>query len=186
MIRFVEETFDVKVTPLDEGVAYIYGHCAAKVAEARDLVQDIVIEVLEGNKYQVRFLLFVKRYYLIRSITQAEVVEVKDYGAIVRLSRAQEALLHMSELSHDKSLLRRPIAELLPVGKKLDVQVLNVDKGTGLVKVTRKLLLNPSHPDDLCEQAVPTLDSQNVDKTTVKAIPTFSTIPPKKWNKDFF
>ena len=58
MIRFVEETFDVKVTPLDEGVAYIYGHCAAKVAEARDLVQDIVIEVLEGNKYQVRFFYF--------------------------------------------------------------------------------------------------------------------------------
>lgn len=54
MIRFIEETFDVKVTPLEEGVAYIYGRFAAKVVEARDLVQDIVIEVLEGNKYQVR------------------------------------------------------------------------------------------------------------------------------------
>ena len=89
----------------------------------------------------------------------------------------------MSELTHDKTLLRKPLIELLPVGKKLNVQVLNVDKGTGLVKVTRKLLLNPNHPDDLCEPV--TLEIQN-EKSIVKAIPTFPTTPPKKWNKDFF
>ena len=31
----------------------------------------------------------------------AEVVDVKDFGAVVKIARAKEALLHISELTHD-------------------------------------------------------------------------------------
>ena len=55
----------------------------------------------------------------------AEVTDLKDFGALVKLSRAQEALLHMSELSHDSQVLKMPINELLAVGQRLDVQAGN-------------------------------------------------------------
>jgi predicted RNA-binding protein with RPS1 domain len=53
----------------------------------------------------------------------AEVVDVKDFGAVVKIARAQEALLHVSELSHDAALLKKPVSELLAVGQRLEVQV---------------------------------------------------------------
>jgi predicted RNA-binding protein with RPS1 domain len=48
---------------------------------------------------------------------------VKDFGATVRLTRTQEALLHLSEISHNSSLTKRPVHELLTAGQKVRVMV---------------------------------------------------------------
>jgi ribosomal protein S1 len=50
-------------------------------------------------------------------------VEIKDYGVTVKLTRAQEALLHVSEISHDEAIQRKPVNEILAVGQRIKVMV---------------------------------------------------------------
>ena len=69
------------------------------------MIIDLVGEVKEGNTYI------------------GEIVELKDFGALVQLSRAQEAILHISELTHDKVLRKSLISDLLAVGQKVNVKV---------------------------------------------------------------
>ena len=64
-----------------------------------------------------------------------EVLDVKDYGLMVRINRAQEALLHISEISHDKELLKTPLPELFFVGQRFKLKV----------SPTPTLLLPPYH-----------------------------------------
>lgn len=47
----------------------------------------------------------------------AEVIKVEDFGAIVKIARAQEALLHISEISHDPIIQKKIMSELLVVGE---------------------------------------------------------------------
>jgi len=64
--------------------AYIFGKDPKSVTSAATLVQDLVGEINIGDVYI------------------GEVLELKDMGALVKLTRAQEALLHISELVHDR------------------------------------------------------------------------------------
>jgi polyribonucleotide nucleotidyltransferase len=64
--------------------AYIFGKDTKSVTSATTLVQDLVGEINIGDVYI------------------GEVLELKDMGALVKLTRAQEALLHISELVHDR------------------------------------------------------------------------------------
>jgi polyribonucleotide nucleotidyltransferase len=105
MVKYIEKTFQCEVNTSEEGVAYIYGQDERNILGAKLLVQDLVLEILEGSIYS------------------AEVIDVKDFGATVKLTRAQEALLHLSELSHDLNVIRRPINELLAVGQVIKVKV---------------------------------------------------------------
>ena len=84
------------------------------------MVQDLVGGVKEGSVYN------------------AEIIEIKDFGALVRLSRAQEAILHISEINDNEKVSRRFIEDVLCVGQNIDVKVVHVDSSTGLVKVSIK------------------------------------------------
>ena len=64
--------------------AYIFGKEAKSVTSAATLVQDLVGEINIGDVYI------------------GEILELKDMGALVKLTRAQEALLHVSELVHNR------------------------------------------------------------------------------------
>ena len=80
MINFLKKEFNCDIALEEEGKVYIFGYDASDVNEATALVQDLVGGVEEGNIYN------------------AEVTEIKDFGALVQLSRAQEAILHISEI----------------------------------------------------------------------------------------
>jgi polyribonucleotide nucleotidyltransferase len=163
MLRFIEDTYDVNISTKEEGVAYVYGTNGKNVIDARSFVQDLVSVVSVGDVFP------------------AEVVDIKDYGVMVKITRAQEALLHMSELSHDSNLLRKPMTDLLAIGQRIDVKVLYSDKGTGQVKVSRKSLLSPKDQDLSLFASPPT-----PDVISIGDLPTFPIIPPRKWNKDYF
>ena len=105
MLRHIEEQYDCKIDVSDEGVAYIFGYNARGVADARVLIHDLVNIVQPGDTFS------------------AEVVDVKDFGLMVKITRAQEALLHISELTHDPVALKKSLTELVAVGQRLDVQV---------------------------------------------------------------
>eukprot|EP01041_Mallomonas_annulata_P004340 gene4340-8637_t len=192
MIRYIEKTYDCKIDTSEEGVAYIFGAEEQSVLGARLLVQDLVTDIVSGAVYT------------------AEVAEVKDFGALVRLTRSQEALLHISEVSHDPQLLRKPMHDLLSVGQRLEVKVLHVDRGTGQIKVSRRELLDKitSVPDQISAVTVSVTSSpvtaqsdvsSSLSLSSVKGpsslspspslyspLPTFPVIPPRRWDIGFF
>lgn len=161
MLRFIESEYKCRVHRDIPGEAYIFGKDASYVREAGALVQDLVGDIKEGDTYL------------------GEILEIKDFGALVKLTRAQEAILHISEISHDKNLGRKPVDELLCIGQKVNVQILQVDKGSGQVKVSRKALMDPNEPD--------MLQPEPQDLTNLlKAAPKFPVLPPRPWDRNFF
>ena len=148
MIRYIEELYECEIDTSVDGVAYIYGKNERQVSDAKMLVQDLVVVVKEGDIYS------------------AEVVDVKDFGAVVKIARAKEALLHISEITHDPQLLKQnTLAELLTVGQRLEVQVTAVDKATGQCHLP---LLPPPSPTPI--------PCRPVTVTVTPCCPTKSTI----------
>lgn len=118
MINFIRETFDVTIEIMpgkkrqakvedvvEKELVYVFGLDRNMVTEAASLIQDIAVMVKEGDT------------------VLATVVEVKDYGVFVKINQGQEALLHLSEISHDKELMKLPLEELFKRGQKVEVQV---------------------------------------------------------------
>lgn len=106
MKKYMEELYNVTIDlEHTEGAAYVYGQDGNAVAACGRLVQDIAVLVKEGD-----------------TVT-ATIMAVMDYGAFVTINRAQQALLHISELSHDNTLLRTPTADIIKVGQRFNVKV---------------------------------------------------------------
>ena len=82
------------------GSAYIFGTDRASVSQAKALVKDIVTVLEPGD------------------ILTGEVTELKDFGAFVKLTRSQEAMLHLKGVSHDVTVLEATVASTLAVGQK--------------------------------------------------------------------
>eukprot|EP00598_Pedospumella_elongata_P008934 CAMPEP_0184985228 /NCGR_PEP_ID=MMETSP1098-20130426/14003_1 /TAXON_ID=89044 /ORGANISM="Spumella elongata, Strain CCAP 955/1" /LENGTH=1061 /DNA_ID=CAMNT_0027509305 /DNA_START=44 /DNA_END=3229 /DNA_ORIENTATION=+ len=184
MKTYMEELFNVTID-LDttEGAAYIFGKDGAAVAACAKLVQDIAVLVKEGD-----------------TVT-ATIQAVLDYGAVVTINRAQQALLHATELTHDKDLFRKSPSEMIKVGQRFNVKITQVDKATGFIKVSRKALLdaNTSVPDLIRPLAPATHSGFAQDPDTV---PTFAqnepglplkitaadfpTSPVRPYTKDYF
>lgn len=114
MMRYIRTKYDCELEIEDElnetvNTAYIYGNNAQLVNEAKSLVQDLVLSVSVGE------------------VCSAVVSEIKDFGATVKITRSQEALLHISELTHDPVLKRKPLSELIAVGQSFPVEVRIID-----------------------------------------------------------
>lgn len=167
MVRYIESTYEVEIDTSVEGFAYIHGKCHRQVSEAELLVQDLVLDPQEGDNYL------------------AEVVEIKDFGCLVRLTRSQDALLHISEMSTNDKLRRKGAAELVAVGQRIRVQVIGVDREYGTVKVSRKALLrqNGNTEEDDLKPEVPSPEDRLM---AIGTLPTFPVIPPRKWSPDYF
>lgn len=97
--------------------AYIIGQNRQNVFDAKCFVEDVVLIVEEGQ------------------VLTAEILEVKDFGLIVKLTRAQEALLHVSELSWDPAVSRGDLSQIFCTGQRIDVKVVAADKATGSLLV---------------------------------------------------
>lgn len=105
MLNFIKNTYNCIVDVNTDGVAYLFGADKHQVLEAKILVQDLVSFPQEGDLFT------------------SEVVEIMDFGLQVKLTRAQRALLHISELSHDPELLRKNLKDVVKIGQKIDVKV---------------------------------------------------------------
>ena len=171
MVRYIEATYSCNIDMREEGRAYIFGPRADLVLQARNLVQDLVGMVEVGATFL------------------SEVIDIKDFGLLVKINRAQEALLHMSELTHDLNLLRRPLHELVSPGQRLQVVVMSVEKATGLVRVSRKRLIEAGTQPDSLNDPFPAAAAALAKKAAGGAIgdlPSFPTVPPRKWSPEFF
>ena len=171
MKRAIENTYVVTIDLSVEEEIYIFGKDKG-VEKAKLLVQDLVEDFQVGDQ------------------VSGKVVELRDYGATVRLSRAQDALLHMSEVSHDSAVNRRPLDEVLYPGQILDLLITAVDVARGSVKVSRKALLSKDKPDALRSTKIASskiLEELEDDGEKMKTpTPKFPLQPPRKWDRHFF
>ena len=127
--RLVEDEYNVRLSFPERGKVTVFGRDPKKVAEAHRHVQELVADIQEGEIYT------------------ATVVEVKDFGAVLEVLRGKEGLMHMSEISHHKAG-KAPV-DMLAVGQQVKVKCTTVDRTRGLIKLSRKALLDPKEPDDL-------------------------------------
>ncbi len=70
-------------------------------------------------------------------IVEGIVVSIEDYGAFVHLNGV-DGLLHISEMSWDRV---EDVSEIMSVGDKVEVEILDIDPEEKRVKLSRKRLL---------------------------------------------
>jgi polyribonucleotide nucleotidyltransferase len=92
------------------------------------------------------------------------IVETRDgLGAFVSiLAGGVEGLMHISEISHNKAECEEILDELKP-GDQVEVQILDINRTTGKMKLSRKALL-PVSP--------PTMLNQSVGNMTIRLFPS--------------
>lgn len=106
MLNYMRELYGVTIDlDKEDGMAYIYGTNAENVAACSKLVQDIAVSVKEGD-----------------TVT-GMITSVKDYGVVVTVNRAQQALMHATELTYDPNLAKKPLHELVKVGQRFNFKV---------------------------------------------------------------
>lgn len=105
IIKLIQEKCDCEIDTTEEGEAYVFGSNADLVQEAKELIEDLVMTVKENDT------------------ATAEVVDVKDFGVVVKVNRAKEGILHISQFSHDPQITHVQLPELLQIGMKFPVKV---------------------------------------------------------------
>lgn len=105
-IKFLRKAFDVDIDIQEEdNSVYVFGKNKAGVKEAKQCIEDIGISLKEGAE------------------VNATIVEILEYGLIVRVNRAGDGFIHVSELSCDEELLKKPLASFLSVGQSFKAKV---------------------------------------------------------------
>ncbi|MDR1879078.1 MAG: polyribonucleotide nucleotidyltransferase [Bacteroidales bacterium] len=74
----------------------------------------------------------------VNEIYHGTVKSILAFGAFVEILPGKDGLLHISEIDHKRI---NNVEDVLKVGDKLDVKLIEIDKKTGKLKLSRKVLL---------------------------------------------
>ena len=126
--QIIQDCDNVKINVDDDGKISIYHMSQAMIDKAKGIIEDITREAKVGDVYD------------------ATVSEIRDSYAFVTLFSGTDALLHISEISWERT---NKISDVLHVGDKIQVKVINVDEQTGKVKVSaRELTPKPENYEE--------------------------------------
>jgi len=111
-----------------------------------------IVEIASNNgEAMAKALQIVRGIVAVPEINQVYTGKVKsivDFGAFVEILPGKDGLLHISEISYN----RLPSMEgVLQIGEEIEVKLIEVDKKTGKLKLSRKALL--PKPDGYVEPA---------------------------------
>lgn len=104
----------------DDGEVFLWAPSGASLGHARIRVQAVAGGGIEQGQ-----------------TVRVKVASVRDFGAFVELPNGHQALLHISELSHERI---RAVSDILREGMELDVMCIGKD-AKGILKLSRKALL---------------------------------------------
>jgi len=121
MIRSIVEESGAEVDIEDDGTVLIYSPNAESLEKAQKMIEEIVEEP-ELNKT-----------YL------GKVVSITDFGAFVQILPSIQGLLHVSEIANYRV---NQVSDELSIGDEVPVKVIEIDKASGKVRLSRKALLN--------------------------------------------
>lgn len=117
--KIIAECNDVKIDIDDDGRCIIYHTDREMINKAKQIISDLIREAKVGEVYD------------------ATVTEVRDSFAFVTLFPGTDALLHVSQLSWERT---PSISDVLHVGDTVKVKVISIDDA-GKIKVSAKELL---------------------------------------------
>lgn len=120
-IKAIKEDTGAEITIEDDGRVYVTGK-SADAERALSIIKDIVREIKSGDVFE------------------GEVVKVLDIGAVVKLTPMADGLVHISEIAPFRVAR---VSDLLSIGMKVPVKVINVDPERGRISLSIKEV-NPS------------------------------------------
>jgi polyribonucleotide nucleotidyltransferase len=107
-----------------KGIINIFSSDKAGIDAAVARIEDITFEPEEGAIYD------------------GTVVSIQPYGAFVRF-KGKDGLLHVSEISHSRV---NNVEDVFKEGDSVRVKLVEIDKKTGKMRLSRKVLLPPPPP----------------------------------------
>ena len=128
--QIIEDCNGVKIDITDDGKVVIYAINKDDILKAQEMILNICKEAQVGEIYD------------------AKVVSIVSFGAFVELFKGQEALLHVSNIKHERV---EKVEDVLKVGDTIKVKVIEIDD-KGKVKVSAKELLPKPEKTDKPEK----------------------------------
>ncbi|MGL4551488.1 MAG: 30S ribosomal protein S1 [Gemmataceae bacterium] len=149
-----------------DGLLHITDMSWGRVNDPREVVhidQQLEVYIIQVDKEKEKIALGLKQKtaspwqnvadrYPVASRHHGEVVNVMTYGAFVKLEPGIEGLVHISEMSWTRRI-NHP-SELVAVGDKIDVQVLNINKDKQEISLGMKQV-QPNPWDKVAERYPP-------------------------------
>ncbi len=123
--KIIEET-GVKIDIEDDGRIFIITDEKENAEKAMETIESIVKEIEVGEVYN------------------GKVVRITNFGAFVELVKGKEGMVHISKISHERV---NKVEDVLKVGDRIDVKVIEIDK-MGRINLSRKALLPRPQKDD--------------------------------------
>lgn len=137
--QIIEECDNVKIDIDDDGKCVIYHMDREAINKAKAMIEGIIREAKVGEIYD------------------AKVVRLEKFGAFVELFPNQDALLHVSKISHERV---EKVEDVLKIGDVIKVKVMEIDE-KGRVNVSAKELLpKPKKEDTRAEEKHETVEKR--------------------------
>lgn len=137
--QIIEECDNVKIDIDDDGKCVIYHMDREAINKAKAMIEGIIKEAKVGEIYD------------------AKVVRLEKFGAFVELFPNQDALLHVSKISHERV---EKVEDVLKIGDIIKVKVMEIDE-KGRVNVSAKELLpKPKKEDTRAEEKHETVEKR--------------------------
>lgn len=132
--KIIEESGGKDVTKIDiedDGLVVITSTDAALAAKAQERVENIVKEVQVGEVYEGT---------VTRIVTDQNTGS--EIGAIVELLPGKDGMVHISEFKPERI---EKVSDVVKVGEKIRVKVLEIDKERGRTALSARALIDPNY-----------------------------------------
>lgn len=130
-IRHIIEQSGAEINIEDDGTVTIAAVSGESAAIAREMIEKIT-EVPEKGK-----------------IYTGRVTKITDFGAFVEILPGKEGLLHISQI--DRKRINR-VEDVLKRGEEVTVKLMEIDKESGKLSLSRKVLLPETEGDEQGEK----------------------------------
>jgi polyribonucleotide nucleotidyltransferase len=132
-IRHIIEQSGAEINIDDDGTVVI----AAVSGESARIAQSMIAKITEVPEKG--------------KIYKGKVVKTTDFGAFVEILPGKEGLLHISQIAKERV---KKVEDVLKRGDVVTVKLLEIDKETGKLSLSRKILLDDAGKEKPVEEAV--------------------------------
>ena len=144
-----------------------------KPSDVLEVGQEVEVKILKANRDKNRVSLGLKQLTekpfdafannnKVGDVVEGEVVNLLDFGAFLKLDEGVEGLVHVSQISNEH--VQKP-SDVLNVGDKLEVKILEIDAENQRISLSRRALLEPAQSSrENSESSRPASSSNNRKK----------------------
>ncbi len=125
-IRGIQERTGATIDVEEDGTVYIAATNRESGEQAKAEVEALGAEIKIGAVYE------------------GKVVSVKDFGAFVELVPGTDGMCHISELAEGYV---KSVTDVVKIGDRIRVKVIDVDETTGKIRLSRRAVLREEKPE---------------------------------------